>query len=150
MRANSVPQVTVTCISTVAVREGAIAPVRFDYPERQITVRELITLAVREQCALLSQQHISEDAQARLAGQFLSAAEIGAQAARGAVNAAGPARRAPPLDHESEIAKALAGFEAGAFLVLVGSLRCSALDQTITLDLAQPVQFVRMIALTGG
>jgi hypothetical protein len=146
-----VPELTVSCLSTVASHAAGIAPVQFHYPEREIALRELIALAVREQCALLMQRRAGAMAQAQtvLARQYRTEAEINAEAAGGAVNAA-TASALLRLDPEIEIARALRGFEAGAFLVLVGSLRCSGLDDMIALDLVQPVQFVRMVALTGG
>jgi len=146
-----VPELTISCRSTIAPHAAGIAPVQFHYPARTIAVRELIALAVREQCALLMQRHAGALAQAQtvLARQYRTAAEISAEAAGGAVNAA-VASTPLLLEPETEVAKALRGFEAGAYLVLVGSLRCGALDDMIALDLVQPVQFVRMVALTGG
>lgn len=147
------PDLIITSLATVATPAPGIDPVHFHYPERHILVRELIALAVREQCALLAQQHAGTPAQAQqiMARQFLSAGEVAAQAALGAVKVqcAVPAA-ALRLDPDLEIARALAAFEAGAFLVLVGSLRCTSLEQSVLLELAQPVRFVRMIALTGG
>ena len=140
------PRISVNCLSTIATENSADIPFSFDYPEREISVRALIVMAVREQCAVRAAAIRRPDAAG--AQSPLTAAAIGAQAAKGAVKFAPRGLSAP--DPANEVAKALAGFEQGAFIVLVGGTRCETLDQAITLNLVQQVQFVRMVPLVGG
>lgn len=147
------PELTIDCLSTVASLNSGIGTVQCVFPGREIKVRELIALAVREQCAQLTARYATDLAEAacRLARQYLTTAEIGDQAAGGRV--ASPAARAPSrkgLDAKRETATAFEGFEKGAYIVLVGEHRCTSLDETVQLSLTQPVRFIRMMPLAGG
>lgn len=147
------PELTISCLSTVPSRDAGIGAVQCLFPAREIRVRELIALAIREQCAQLSRRHATDLAEAacRLERQYLTAADIAEQAAAGRV-ASGvrdpSARKA--LDVEREIAAAMKGFEQGAYIVLVGEHRCSSLEESVSLALTQPVHFIRMLPLAGG
>lgn len=146
------PDLTITCAATVAAQDAGIAPVSCMFAERQIPVRELIALAVREQCRQLEQRYATclEEARARLARQYLNAAEIAAQAESGRVALEGALPRNAQLDPDIEIKKAWRGFQARTFLVMVGDHCCVTLDEVVPLGLTQPVQFIRMIPLVGG
>lgn len=143
---------TITCAATVAAQDSGIAPVSCLFAERQIPVRELIALAVREQCRQLEQRYATrlEEAHACLARQYLSTAEIAAQAESGRVALEVALPRNAQLDPDDEIRKALHGFQARTFLVMVGNRCCDTLDEIVPLGLNQPVQFIRMIPLVGG
>lgn len=122
------------------------------FPESRIQVRELIALAVREQCRELSQRYALDLAEAacRLARQYLTTAEVVEQAADGRVTSPTSRPRSRELDVKREIAAAIDGFEKGAYVVLVGEHRCTSLDEIVPLALTQPVRFIRMMPLAGG
>ncbi|MGZ5649204.1 MAG: hypothetical protein ACXWG8_02645 [Usitatibacter sp.] len=147
------PELTISCLSTVPSRDSGIDAVQCLFQARQIRVRELIALAVREQCAQLSRRHAADlsEAACRLARQYLTAADIADQTAAGRVvsGVREPAVR-KGLDVEREIAVAMKGFEQGAYIVLVGEHRCTSLDESVILALTQPVHFIRMLPLAGG
>ncbi len=148
-----VPELTISCLTTVPSRDPGIDAVRCLFAERQVKVRELIALAVREQCAQLTQRYAANLAEAacRLARQYLTAADIAEQAEDGRVAmAARTSTAAKSLDVGREIAAALEGFEKGAYVILVGDHRCASLDEMVSLAMTQPVHFVRTMPLAGG
>jgi hypothetical protein len=80
--------------------------------------------------------------------QYLSAAEVRAQAATGAVKPP-PAVRAAP-DAATEADRAYRAFERGVFAVLVGGRQVERLDEEVPLRVGEPVVFLRLTALVGG
>lgn len=147
------PELDITCLNTVASRPSGIDAVRCFFPEPQISVRQLIEMAVREQCRQLEQRYRTdlEAAEMQLARQYLSAAQVAEQVVNGRVTLAGAhVAGVTGLDVEREIARAWLGFQSQAFMILVGAQRCTTLDEPVRLAATQPVQFIRMIPLVGG
>jgi hypothetical protein len=63
----------------------------------------------------------------------------------------GPRLKKPRLlDWHAQYEKALAAFEAGHFLILVGPRQMETLDEEITLRPGTDVRFLRLMPLTGG
>jgi hypothetical protein len=147
------PELQISCLTTRPSQPRGIDTIQCLFPDQQITVRNLIVLAVREQCRQLEKRHRANlnEARAELTRQYLSEREVVELAATGrvALNQNQDLGNTE-LDPDKEIAKALKGFHSKSFMILVGSHRCTALDETVTLALTQPVQFIRMIPLAGG
>ncbi|MFJ6794801.1 hypothetical protein [Streptomyces sp. NPDC091268] len=55
-----------------------------------------------------------------------------------------------PVDPEAQTAIALAFFERGGFLVLVGDRQVTGLDEQVDLPPGTEVTFLRLLALVGG
>lgn len=113
--------------------------------EETTTVRELIRRAVEEQIRELR----ADAARCRrmLDRQYLSAADIAAQAATGAIRM--PEVPAIP-DVDTEVARAYRAFAARVFVIFTGGRQVSDLDDEIVLRLGEPVLFLRLTALVGG
>lgn len=144
---------TVSCLSTIPSDHPAIDAVRCLFPEEPITVRNLIERAVREQCETLSIRYAEDIARAaeQMARQYLTADEIAAARAAGRVALRDPALYGVSvLDVDAEIRRACQAFSDRNLMIVVGEARCGALDDTVTLGIDRPVQFVRMVPLVGG
>ncbi len=114
--------------------------------QERTTVRELIRAAVAEQVRAWHGDRAR--CRAMLDRQYLTDAEVRAQAATGVVRLPGRAEADP--DAEAEVARAWRAFEAGAFALFVNGGQADALDEEIVLRLGEPVVFVRLTALAGG
>jgi hypothetical protein len=110
------------------------------------TVRALIRAAVEEQ--IRAWRGDQTRCRALLDRQYLTDAEVRAQAATGVVRL--PDRAETEPDVEAEVARAWRAFERGAFALFVGGSQADALDDEIVLRLGEPVVFVRLTALVGG
>ncbi|HTJ31939.1 MAG TPA: hypothetical protein VL738_01785 [Dactylosporangium sp.] len=113
------------------------------------TVGDLIGRAVAEQVRLLA----ADRAQCRvvLDRQYLTADDIRAQAAAGAVRMREPAQREPaPPDAGAEAARARAAFGKGAFAVFVGGRQLHGLDEPVAARPGEVVVFLRLVPLAGG
>lgn len=114
--------------------------------QEHTTVRELIRAAVAEQ--VRSWQDDSNRCRAMLDRQYLTDADIHAQAATGMVRMPDRSSTAPEV--EAEVSRAWRAFERGTFALFVGGRQVDRLDEDITLRLGEPVVFVRLTALVGG
>lgn len=114
--------------------------------QERTTVRALIRAAVAEQ--VRSWQGDQVRCRAMLDRQYLTDAEVRAQAATGVVRLPGRADAEP--DVEAEVARAWRAFERGAFALFVNGVQADTLDEEIVLRLGEPVVFVRLTALAGG
>jgi hypothetical protein len=79
--------------------------------------------------------------------QYLSQAEIEAQAATGAVRM--PVVQTAP-DVDTEVARAYQAYANKVFLIFGGGRQAGDLDEDIVLRLGEPVVFLRLTALVGG
>ncbi|MFC7761859.1 hypothetical protein ACFQY4_30280 [Catellatospora bangladeshensis] len=120
--------------------------VLIELARERTTVRELIRAAVAEQVRAWRGDH--SRCRAMLDRQYLTDAEVRAQAATGVVRLPGRAEADP--DPDAEVARAWRAFEAGAFALFVNGVQADALDEEIVLRLGEPVVFVRLTALVGG
>lgn len=130
-----------------------LAPVRLELAAERISVRELIRRAVAEQIRELTgrQQAEAEVVQLALARQYLSAKDVEVQAETGRIRLpSGPKRAEKTLDTAREVGKALRGFEARAFRVVVDGETLESLDEEITLTRTSKVVFLRLMPLVGG
>lgn len=124
------PEITITYLSTTPAERRAIDPIKLLIEGRQLTVRQLIEQAVKEQ------SRACRDTRSPDTGAPLKSAS---------------ATTAPTtVDIDAEIERALSGFANREFLILVGDHRCLTLDETIRIELGAPVQFIQMIPLVGG
>ncbi|MDF3836149.1 hypothetical protein P3W85_24815 [Cupriavidus basilensis] len=137
--------------STLASACPSEPPMRLAYPQRTLTVRQLIGDVVREQCARLALRAAigAAEAAARVARQYLTDEEIAQLSAHGrvALQAAGSPAAPEP---EAEVACALAGFGKRRFLLTVQGQRMHSLDDTIQLARDTQIAFVRLVPLVGG
>ena len=62
----------------------------------------------------------------------------------------GPRKTGDNPDLEREVARALAAFERGRFLLLVGGRQLERLDEPVAVSAQTPVRFVRLVPLRGG
>ena len=132
-----------------------LAPVRLELAAERIRVRELIGRAVAEQIRELTERSrlSAEVVQLALARQYLTPKDVAVQAEAGRIRfPAEPKRgRTPPvLDVENETAKALRGFEAGAFRVVADGEPLESLDDDIVLGRETKIVFLRLTPLVGG
>jgi hypothetical protein len=80
---------------------------------------------------------------------FQEVSEENARRALAADRGKGP-RRTASLDYEGEATKALAAFEAGRVLVLVGDRQLEDATTEVVLAPSTTVTFVRLVPLVGG
>lgn len=114
--------------------------------QERTTVRGLIRAAVEEQVRCWRGDVAR--CRALLDRQYLTDAEVRAQAATGVVRM--PARVELEPDVEAEVTRAWRAFDRGAFALFVGGVQAGGLDDEIVLRLGEPVVFVRLTALAGG
>jgi hypothetical protein len=119
--------------------------VLLELADERTTAGELIRRAVAEQVRLLA----ADRPRARRAfdRQYLSAADIRAQAATGVVRLPSPT---PDDDTEAEVTRAHRAFERGVFVVFAGGHQVTTLDEELHLRLGEPVTFLRLTPLVGG
>jgi hypothetical protein len=147
-----VVSVRVEVRSRVPGTVGAGLPdVLVELADERTTAGELIRRAVAEQVRLLAANRTGDQPTGRAAldRQYLSAAEIRAQAATGTVRLSQAATVAPD-DAGTEVTRAQRAFERGVFVVFVGGHQVTRLDEEIHLRLGEPVVFLRLTALVGG
>jgi hypothetical protein len=109
-----------------------------------LTLRELISLAVREELAAYSERRIE-----RTFAQALSEQRIAAGRAAGRIDS-GQRHTAPPPSPEVAVGTALEAFEDGLFLVLVDGRQETKLDAQVFVSADSTVTFLRLVALAGG
>lgn len=80
---------------------------------------------------------------------FQEVSEENARRTLAAERGQGP-RRPAAIDYESEAVKALAAFDAGRVLVLVGDRQLDDATTEVVLAPATEVTFVRLVPLVGG
>lgn len=120
--------------------------------EETITVAELIARTVDEQIRdlLLMRRVDAERAMAILNRQYLTDADIRAQAAQGAVKLPVHPDQQQTIDVEKAIRKAQDAFERGVYLIVVDGVQAESLDQTLHLHATSRANFVRLMPLVGG
>jgi hypothetical protein len=109
-----------------------------------LTLRELITLAVREELAAFSERRIE-----RTFAQVLTEQRIAAGRAAGRIDS-GQRHTAPPPSPEVAVGTAIEAFEDGLFLVLVDGRQETQLEAQVLVAADSTVTFVRLVALSGG
>ena len=128
-----------------------LEPVPIELETTEITVEDLIRRTVHEQVDGLMRRKIGEaEAQRALARQYLSQGEVEKQARMGSIRARAKVRGIPRISVESEIKKAVQAFENGVYVVLVNGRQVDSLDETLTLQEANKIAFVRLMPLAGG
>jgi hypothetical protein len=149
--------VAVKCLVMGEASPGpALEPVRLELAVERISVRELIGRTVAEQIRELTEQRRAEAevVQLALARQYLTARDVEAQAEAGRIRfPAEPKPRrggVPAIDIGGEVAKALGGFEAGAFRVVADGVTLESLDEEIAPGPDTKVVFLRLMPLVGG
>lgn len=120
--------------------------VLIDVPADVTTAAELIRLAVEEQIRVLRDDMVS--CRQVLDRQYLSLAEIRAQAATGAVRM--PSGPAGPPDVVTEVARAHQAFKRNVFAVFAGGRQLRRLNEEVMLRSDRPVMFLRLTPLAGG
>ncbi|WP_328418178.1 hypothetical protein OG470_31455 [Micromonospora sp. NBC_00389] len=141
----SVLQVKVRAVVSGAYRSG-MPDVLVELASERATVRELIRRAVEEQIRSLGVD--ATRCQTVLDRQYLSAAEIRAQASTGMVRMPSPQLDSP--DVAEHVARACRAFERSVFVLFVGGRQVERLDEEIVLRPGEPVVFLRLTALVGG
>jgi hypothetical protein len=119
-------------------------PLPDDATEGGLTLRELITLAVREELAAYSERRVE-----RTFAQVLTEQRLAAGRAAGRIDS-GQRHTAPPPSPEVAVGTAIEAFEDGLFLVLVDGRQETELDAQVLVAPDSTVTFVRLVALSGG
>lgn len=132
--------------SRVIGLSAGLPSVRVRLAGESTTARELIRRAVEEQIRLAGAD--SSRCRRSLDRQFLSADDLRAQAATGAIRM--PSRPISPPDVEQEVARANRAFSHGTFVMFHGGRQVTELDEPITARPGEPVVFLRLVALVGG
>src|SRR5207244_1429752 len=109
------------------------------------TLRELIARVVRQEVDAFAARQ-----QENLFLRALTAEEIEASAAAGAVRSGGSEVGVQEVDVEAAVERALQAFEDGIYLVLVDREQCSRLDEQVYIGEDSTVTFLRLVALAGG
>ena len=142
-------------IAGLAANDQTLQPVILDLIDERITVAELIRRTVEEQVRDLIAHRKLDALKAQEALQrqyhYLSDDEIASQAKQGTVRY--PSSRPvsiPQIDPQAETEKALAAFEQGGYMILIGGRRVERLDEQITFAPGTKVTFLRVMPLAGG
>ena len=122
-----------------------------DVLEETLTVSELIARTVEEQVRDLTFTRRLDIEQARgiLDRQYMTDADIRAQAARGAVKMP-VSLEAGQIEVSEAVRKAKAAFEQGIVLIVVDGAQADSLDQVLHLHASSRANFVRLTPLVGG
>jgi hypothetical protein len=156
---------TVSGVPTIEVRSripggaGEAPPrVLVELESVRTSVRDLIRCAVEEQVrklradALFSAEadrdRLSARSREALDRQYLSDAEIRAQAAGGTIRYR--TREATLPDPAEEVARAQQAFADGVFVIFSGGRQATGLDDEIEVRVGEPVMFLRLVPLVGG
>jgi hypothetical protein len=121
--------------------------------EETLAVQDLITRTVDEQIhdLLINQKLDADHIRQILARQYLTEADVEADARHGAIKVpSAKSLQNPQLDIESEIRRALHGFERNAYLVVVDGQQQTDLSQLLTLHATSKITFLRLTPLVGG
>lgn len=124
----------------------------FDVLSETLTVAELITRTVEEQIHDLTFNRRLDAARARdiLDRQYMTEADVRAQASRGAVKMPAQPGTHPDIDVDQAVRVALSAFERGVVLVVVDGVQAETLDQPLHLHASSRATFMRMTPLVGG
>lgn len=137
-----------------ASQEQGLTPIRLALATERVSVRELISRAVSEQIqALIGQQHAEAGViQMALPRQYLTAKDVELQAEAGRIRFTSNNLKPAVLniDIDQEVGKALQGFTAQAFRVVVDGVAMESLEQDIVLKQETKVVFLRLTPLAGG
>jgi hypothetical protein len=129
-------------------------PVLLEILTERLTAAELIARTVTEQVSDLLSRHQqdADAAQQALARQYLTEADVAAQAARGSIRLPGkpPAQRVPHIDVQAEIDQALCAFTTGKFLIFTGGRQITRLEEELDFREQTTVMFLRVMPLAGG
>ncbi|MDR7419193.1 MAG: hypothetical protein QN178_09825 [Armatimonadota bacterium] len=135
-------------------RGHAPAPVTFEVPVREATLAELIEWTVRAQVReLRTRRALAPGEFRRVLDRLYQAREStsGDERAEGAGGTdQGRAASGGDLDVEAEVARALRGFAAGAYAVLVNGRQVERADDVIVLRATNRLTFLRLMAFSGG
>lgn len=145
--------VAINCMVIGEARPGPrLAPVRLELVSERISVRDLIGRVVTEQIRELTEQHRAEAdvVQLALARQYLTAQDVEVQAEAGRIRLPTEPKATPGIDIQREIGKALQGFKARAFRVVVDGETLESLDDDVVLGRDTKVVFLRLMPLVGG
>lgn len=136
---------------SIGTTQTPLPPVAFDLLNETLTIRELIAHAVEEQIHELQiQQKLDTQAvQHILNRQYLTNAEIQAQAKHGAVKMPEPLE-VQTIDISRQIRKATEAFEKGVYVIVIDGEQAEALDQTVMLRPTSKITFLRLTPLVGG
>lgn len=130
-----------------------LAPVFLNLIQEHLTVAELIQQSVEAQVRqlLVQRQLNAQQARRALDRQYLTAAEIAAQAQQGAVRyPAEKAMQVPQIDVKAEVQKATRAFETGGYSIFVNGQQVESLEEKLTLYPNTKVTFLRLMPLVGG
>jgi hypothetical protein len=122
-----------------------------DLLEETLTVGDLIARTVEEQIRdlLLNRRLDAERARAILDRQYLTDADVRAQAERGAIKF--PINPDDiQIDVDEAVRTARAAFQRGVVLIVVDGVQADSLDQTLHLHSTSRANFVRLTPLVGG
>ncbi len=145
--------VSVEIHSRVMGSEADLSAVLLEIFEEQITLAELIRRTVEEQVHTLLAARRADAAQGQrlLDRQYMTDAEIAAQAHRGAVRFPGATSRGVPTIHVArEVARAQAAFREGKFVIFTGDRRLTDLDEPLSFTEQTTITFLRVMPLVGG
>jgi len=136
---------------TIGTTQTPLPPVAFDLLNETLTIRELIAHAVEEQIHELQiQQKLDTQAvQHILNRQYLTNAEIQAQAKHGAVKMPEP-MEIRTIDISRQIRKATEAFEKGVYVIVIDGEQAESLDQMVMLKPTSKITFLRLTPLVGG
>jgi hypothetical protein len=121
-------------------------------PRMRITVEDLIRRTVEEQVwDLLSRRKVDEEeARRALERQYLTQDQIQEQASLGRIRMPQRKAKAPRINAEAEIRKALQAFAAGAYAVIVNRRQVTSLEEELSFGEMGKVTFLRLTPLAGG
>lgn len=132
---------------------GPLGTVQVTVTARRMPVAELIRSAVLEQIEVLLTKRKLEAEEVRevLNRQYLTPAELAAQAERGAVRYPSKRKRAAPaINPEAEVQKALEAFEARRYLIVVDGQQVQGIEEDVVVGPGSKVTFLRLMPLMGG
>ncbi len=107
-------------------------------PEAEISVRQLIEVRVRAEVHdyMQGRKHSGYD--------LFDVDEVEKILNRHGVG------QPPQLDVEKQVSRALSGFKANRFFVIVNDRQVTSLDQTVAISDASEVSFMQLLPLVGG
>jgi len=135
-----------------ASSEPAVCAVRLELATERLTVREIIERAVAEQVRRMSidRRHTAEEVLRALDRQYLTEAEVSAQAKTGRVRFPSRPIDQTPIDVAAQTAKALRAFKDRHFFVVVDEEPLNDLNAEVVLTRTSSVTFLRLMPLAGG
>jgi len=135
---------TVVTIADETMSGSTLHEFALEFLTERVTVRELIRARIYQEVTEYNARQVGN------AGQLVEFRGLVQPAGSERTGSGSRLRKPRKIDWQEQYAKAINGFQANGFLVLVDDRQLVDLDEEVTLRVDSRVSFLRLVALVGG